>query len=100
MYDTKSQTAIATTSVSEAERSYRIPAEQLTEGDVVLHLGNRILVTTEPQYTYQGIVFDALWLDIDSRDNTQQLCFQPTLQHNTTVVDICENGTEVRLPLL
>lgn len=79
MYNTKSQTAIATTSVSEAERNYRIPAEQLTRGDFVLHLGNSILVTTEPQYTCQGIVFDALWLDIDSRDNTQQLCFRPTL---------------------
>lgn len=52
----------------------RLSANQLTQGDIVIHQGSRILVVSEPQYLVCGIVFDALWLDVTSPDNTQQMC--------------------------
>ncbi len=58
----------------------RILGDQLTESDIVLYCSSRILVITEPQYTYSGIVFDAVWIDIDSPDNIQQLCLDPALK--------------------
>lgn len=54
-----------------------ICADELTQGDVVFYCNSCIVVLTEPQYVQQGIVFDVLWLEIDSPDNTQQLCFNP-----------------------
>lgn len=65
MHSIATQKAIATT----------ICADELAQGDVVFYCNSCIIVLTEPQYVQQGIVFDALWLEIDSPDNTQQLCF-------------------------
>lgn len=64
-YITESQSAIAT----------KILADELTEGDILLHLGSHSQLISKPQNTIRGIVFNALWLDLDSNSNTQQLCF-------------------------
>jgi hypothetical protein len=54
-------------------------ADQLTYGDIVKSpKGDSWQVISEPQYTCSGIEFDVLWLDIDSPDNTQQVCFNPS----------------------
>lgn len=70
MHNIQLQAAIATTSDC-------IPASQITSGDIILHHGSQILVMSEPEYTIAGLVFDALWLDIGTPDNTHWLCFQP-----------------------
>lgn len=55
----------------------KIHADQLTEGDTIIYQGSCILVVTEPRYTALGIVFNALWLYINSPDNIQELWCQP-----------------------
>lgn len=73
MYFTSAAHKIATTSESD-----RIHAEELTEGDIIKHFtGDVWLVVSEPQYTNAGITFDVMWLDVDSPDNTQSVCFSP-----------------------
>lgn len=62
MYITESESAIASA----------IHADELTQGAIILHLGSRIQRISQPQYTTRGIMFDALWLDLDSTSNTQQ----------------------------
>lgn len=55
-----------------------IHADELTEGDIIRHFtGDIWQVISEPQYTCSGITFDVLWLDVDSPDNTQNVCFAP-----------------------
>lgn len=79
-FNTASQLAATTSqdSVSVAERSYRIHADELTEGDIVKHFtGDTWLVVSEPQYTNAGITFDVMWLDVDSPDNIQSVSFSP-----------------------
>ena len=66
---TEFQSAIATV----------IRNDELKEGDIIRHLGGLLQVISEPEYTSYGIEFNALWLDIDSPNNTQQLCFNPNL---------------------
>ena len=71
MYITKSLSAIASA----------IHADKLTQGAIILHLGSRIQLISQPQDTTRGIMFDALWLDLDSTSNTQQ-CF-----HNNSLFE-------------
>lgn len=55
-----------------------IHADELTEGDIIKHFTDDTwLVISEPKYTCSGITFDILWLDVDSLDNTQSVCFAP-----------------------
>ena len=55
-----------------------IRADELTEGDIIKHLIKDIWqVISEPEYTYKGIAFDIMWMDIDTHDNTQNVCFAP-----------------------
>ena len=73
MHFTSDAHKIATTSESD-----RIHAEELTEGDIIKHFtGDVWLVISEPQYTNAGIMFDVMWLDVDSPDNIQSVCFSP-----------------------
>lgn len=69
MYITEFESAIATT----------IHADELTEGNIVLHLGSRIQLISDIQYTKRGIMFESLWLDVDSTSNTHWLCFHNNL---------------------
>lgn len=56
-----------------------ITADELTIGDIIKHdTGDLWQVLSEPQYTCSGIEFDVLWLDVDSPDNTQSVCFAPS----------------------
>lgn len=56
----------------------RIQADELTSGDIIKHFtGDTWLVVSEPEYTNSGITFDVMWLDVDSPDNTQSVCFSP-----------------------
>ena len=53
-------------------------ADELTEGDIIRHFtGDLWQVLTEPQYTCSGIEFEVLWLNVDSPDNIQSVCFAP-----------------------
>ncbi len=55
-----------------------IASDQLTIGDIIKHgTGDLWQVISEPQYTCSGIEFEVLWLDVDSPDNTQSVCFAP-----------------------
>lgn len=71
-----------------------IRADELTESDIVRHLtGDLWQVLTEPQYTCSGIEFEVLWLDVDSPDNTQEVCFHPRWQfelvtHQSPAVEV------------
>ena len=53
----------------------QICADELTEGDLIRHLGQNWQVINEPRFTRRGIAFEVLWLDVDSPDNTQEVCF-------------------------
>lgn len=58
-----------------------IHADQLTEGDVIKCLtGDIWRVVSEPEYTQQGICFDAMWLDVGVSNNVQGVCFAPTAE--------------------
>lgn len=71
-FNTASQLA-ATTSDSD-----RIATDELTNGDIIKHFtGDVWLVVSEPEYTNSGITFDVMWLDVDSSDNIQSVCFSP-----------------------
>lgn len=55
-----------------------VRADELTEGDIIRHFtGDTWLVTGEPEYTNQGIVFDVMWLDVDTDNNVQTVTFAP-----------------------
>lgn len=55
-----------------------IRADQLTCGDIIKHgTGDVWQVIGELEYTAFGIEFDVLWLDVDSPDNIQGVCFAP-----------------------
>lgn len=71
---------IAATSAiaSNAIATCHITADCLTEGDIIKHFtGDTWQVISEPEYTTSGIVFDVLWIDVDSLDNTQSVSFAP-----------------------
>ncbi len=58
-----------------------IASDQLTIGDIIKHdTGDFWQVISEPQYTCSGIEFEVLWLDVDSPNNTQSVCFAPGWQ--------------------
>ena len=77
MYFTSAAHKIATTSDSDRIPS-QIHADELTEGDTIRHFtGDTWLVISEPKYTNAGITFDVMWLDVDSPDNIQSVCFSP-----------------------
>ena len=52
-YITELQSAIASV----------IHAGEVTEGDIILHLGSCIQLISERQHIKRGIMFNALWLD-------------------------------------
>lgn len=72
-YITEFESAIAT----------RIHADELTQGDIIPHLDSRIQLISEIQYTKRGIMFESLWLDVDSTSNTHWLCF-----HNNSLFEL------------
>ena len=59
-----------------------VRADQLTEGDIIIHrcTGDAWEVICEPEYTNSGIRFEVLWLEVESPDNTQSVCFAPEWQ--------------------
>jgi len=71
-----------------------ICADQLTEGDIVQNsTGDTWMIIAEPEYRTCGINFEVLCLDVDSRDNTQVVCFVPEwsfklLDHQSVAVQI------------
>ena len=76
-FNTASQLA-ATTSQDSDRIPSQIHADEITEGDIIKHFtGDVWLVTSEPKYTNSGITFDVMWLDVDSPDNIQPVCFSP-----------------------
>lgn len=53
-----------------------IRADELTQGDIICHLGSNWQVISEPEYTNRGITFEVLWLDF-KENNTQEVSFDP-----------------------
>ena len=52
----------------------KIPAHDLTEGDIIRHEGDVLQVYSPPQYLTRGIVFDALSLRFKETGETQEVC--------------------------
>ena len=52
----------------------KIPAHDLTEGDIIHHEGDTLQVYSRPQYLTRGIVFDALSLEFKETGQTQEVC--------------------------
>ena len=51
-------------------------ADELTEGDIIRHLGDNLMVYSAPEYLTRGMVFDALPLAFASTGATQEICLQ------------------------
>ena len=66
--------------IAQSSDATTVYADQLTEGDIIQHCtGESWMVITEPEYFTTGINFEVLCLDVDSRDNTQVVCFPPDI---------------------
>ncbi|NQZ64074.1 hypothetical protein, partial [Crocosphaera sp.] len=53
----------------------RIRADELTKGDIILHLGQTLEIYTEPRYTRRGMVFKVMPLGHEGE--TYRVCFDP-----------------------